>query len=130
MKKTEIVVQLLGTVTMVVLLLTISAVASHGRRPSPMKPLRLDGEVVDVKLDRGRQKQIVHLKVKLKFTNTGEKPVILLLGTYGENKHWWILDTTASRTLSDALDGKPFYIGPTVRRIVSLCLNGRNSGAS
>jgi hypothetical protein len=96
-------------------MITVRAVACGGVGVEPVKPLRLDGEVIEVKVERERQSQIVHLRVKLKFTNTGERPVVLLLGTYGEktNKRWWILDTTVSRTLTEALDGKPFYISRT-----------------
>ena len=73
----------------------------------------MDGEVVSVEVDRDRQSHVYRLKLKLKFSNTGERPVILLLGTYREKSDWWVLNTTASRTLKDASDGKPFYISPT-----------------
>jgi hypothetical protein len=101
--------------TVLCLMLTLSSVTRGGQEPLSIKPLQLDGEVVDLKVEQERQSQIVRLRVKLKFTNTGERPVILLLGTYGEKekKHWWVLNTTASQTLTEALDGKPFYIGPT-----------------
>jgi hypothetical protein len=104
------VIALLLTVTV----LTVSAVARGGwRQDDPVKPLRLDGKVVDVKVERDGQNRIFHLKLKLRFTNTGEEPVILLLGAYGEKKDWWVFDKTLSRTLTDALDGKPFFISPT-----------------
>lgn len=98
---------------MIALAVTVPAVASHGQGSGGMKSLRLDGEAIDVGVDRDRQKRIYHLKLKLRLTNVGERPIILLLGAYGEKKDWWILDTTLSRTLRDALDGKPFYIRPT-----------------
>jgi hypothetical protein len=105
--------QRLVKLTIVALTLTLSVVTFGGQAPVPVQPLRLDGEVVNLKVDRERQRQMVHLKVKLKLSNTSQKPVILLLGTYHEKKEWWVLDTTVSRTLTDALDGKPFYISPT-----------------
>jgi len=109
------VIQCFAKISVLGLMLTVSSVTCGRQEPLSVKPLRLDGEVVDLKIERERQSQIVHLKVKLKFTNNGERPVILLLGTYGEKnkKHWWVLNTTASQTLTQALDGKPFYIGPT-----------------
>lgn len=107
------VMHLLAKLSMAVLMITVPAVPSAGPLGDAVRPLRLDGEVVDLKVERERQSRIVYLKVRLKFTNTGEKPVILLLGTYREKKEWGVLNTTALRTLSDALDGKPFYIGPT-----------------
>jgi hypothetical protein len=82
----------LGKLTLVVLLFIVTAAASSGSGPAPVKTLQLDGEVVSVKIDRDSQSQVLVLKVKLKFTNTGEKPVILLLGAYGESKHWWVLN--------------------------------------
>jgi len=103
-------IQHLGKLTVIVLLLTVPTAASDGWAG---KSLQLDGEVVRVEVVRDRQSQIFRLRVKLKFTNTGEKPVILLLGTYREKTEWWVLDTTVSRTLTDASDGKPFYISPT-----------------
>lgn len=100
----------LRTLTVIVSLLTVPATASD---VSMDEPLQLDGEVVSVEVDRDRQRQIFRLKVKLKFINTSERPVILLLGTYREKRDWWVLNTSASRTLKDASDGKPFYISPT-----------------
>jgi len=99
--------------TIVALTLTLSAGTFRGQAIVPVKPLRLDGEVVNLTVDRERQTQVVYLKLKLKLSNTSDKPVILLLGTYGDKKEWWVLNTMVSRTLTDALDGKPFYIGPT-----------------
>lgn len=78
--------QHLANLTIILLLLTVAAVACDSWRQDPLKPLRLDGEVVNVKMDRDKQSQIFHLQVRLTFANTGDKPVILLLGSYGEKR--------------------------------------------
>ncbi|MDX6576515.1 MAG: hypothetical protein QOE96_2468 [Blastocatellia bacterium] len=70
--------------------------------------LRLQGEVIRTELEKAEQSQIYHLKLRLRFENTGEKPLILVLGTYGEKRDWWVLDVFLSRSLQDALNGKPF----------------------
>jgi hypothetical protein len=101
---------------LVLISLTISApaaVASRGRAEEPEAQLRLDGEVVQAEVDRDRQSRIYHLKVKMRFTSTGERPVILLLGSYGEQKEWWVLDTTLSHSLQDVQEGNPFFRGST-----------------
>lgn len=106
-------VQQLGRLSMITLVFSAPAVTAPLRAAETANHLRLDGEVVQAEVERERQNRIYHLKVKLRFTNTGEKPVILLLGAYGEKRDWWVLDTTVSHSLRDALDGKPFYIRPT-----------------
>jgi hypothetical protein len=70
----------------------------------------LDGEVVKIKVDRDRQSQIFHLKVRLRFTNTVEKPLTLLLRAYGEKKDWWVLTNSLSRSLKDAVNGNSVYV--------------------
>lgn len=105
----------LVNLSIALLMITVPAVASGGPSGDPASPLRLDGEVVHATVERERQSQVALLKVKLKFTNTGERPVILLLGAYGAKgeKKCWVLTTSASETFTEALDGKPFYSGST-----------------
>jgi hypothetical protein len=105
-----------GLFAFALIALTISApgaAASAGWVEEPVGELRLDGEVVKAEVERDSESRIYHVKLKMRFTNTGEKPVILLLGPYGEQKEWWVLDSTLSRSLQDSLEGKPFYLRPT-----------------
>lgn len=69
----------------------------------------LRGEVVEARLERSRQEDNYYLKLRLEFVNTGDKPVIILMGTYGSPKSWWILDRTLSYSADDALTGKVFF---------------------
>ncbi len=73
--------------------------------------LTLRGEVVSSELERVGQENHYHLKLRLEFENTGEKPIILLLGTYGETKRWWILSASFSFSIEDALARKAFFGG-------------------
>jgi hypothetical protein len=106
--------QRVGKLCLVALVLTVPAVAAGTSRQDPARPLQVDGEVVHIDASRYRESDVFDLKVKLRFTNTSEKPVILLLGTYGDKRKlkWWVLDRTLSLTLKDALDGNPFSVRP------------------
>lgn len=61
---------MLAKLSMAVLMITVPAVPSAGPLGDAVRPLRLDGEVVGLKVERERQSRIVYLKVRLKFTNT------------------------------------------------------------
>lgn len=85
------------------------------RRSNRDHPLRLQGQVLKVDLEREGQQQVYHLKLKLEFANTGERPRILLVGTYGEKNEWWVRDIWLSRSREDAVAGKSFSsrsVGP------------------
>ena len=73
--------------------------------------LVLRGEVVKTELYRVGQENYYRVKLKVEFENTGEKPIILLLGTYGKTKPWWILSASFSFSIEDALAGKLFFGG-------------------
>jgi hypothetical protein len=99
-----------GKLCLLAIVLTVPALAVGTSGQEPTRPLQLEGEVVHIEASRYRESDVFHLKVKLRFTNIGKQPVILLLGTYEKKKSgWWILDTNVSCTW----DGQPFYIGPT-----------------
>jgi hypothetical protein len=72
--------------------------------------LGLEGEVVQSALERDGQDRVCHLKVKLRFTNAGDRPVIVLLGTYGEQNEWWVLNAFLYQSLQDSRDGR-FFTG-------------------
>lgn len=67
-------------------------------------PLRLTGEVLEVKLDEEEETSIeFSFKVRLKFTNEGEEPVILL--SEEANKPW-MGGVRLSRSREDAAAGR------------------------
>lgn len=98
----------LGNLSLIAFILCASAATSSSRAMGTNGQLRLQGEVIRTELEKAEQSQIYHLKLRLRFENTGEKPLILVLGTYGEKRDWWVLDVFLSRSLQDALNGKPF----------------------
>lgn len=74
--------------------------------------LTLRGEVLRSELQRQGEENYYHLKLRLEFVNTGQEPIILLMGTYGEPKHWWVLDASLAYSVEEALAGKVFYGHP------------------
>jgi hypothetical protein len=102
----------LGKLSLVALVLGVPTASSTSLAMEPEGHLHLQGEVVRADLERDGTSQVCHLRVKLRFKNEGATPLILLLGTYGEKREWWVLDAGLSRSLQDALDGKPFWGSP------------------
>lgn len=84
---------------------SLVCVQAQQRRSSP---ILLQSQVVSVSFELDGRYEIYHLRLRLEFTNTGTKPTILLLGTYGEKNEWWVRDVWLSRSLQDAVSGKPF----------------------
>ncbi len=96
-----------------VALFLFSAAAPYCWATDNEAKLTLEGEVVQSTLERVGREQIYQLRVKLRFTNNGERSIILLRGTYRGERAWWVLDTPLYSSLQDSREGRFFSVRPT-----------------
>jgi len=84
-------------ILLVVTILAGEALAIHPRPVSLSEsPLRLQGKLINAKKTTAGVTDIFDLELELEFVNSGKKPIILLLGTYGKGE-WWLLNTVLTR---------------------------------
>ncbi len=117
-----------GKLSLIALAVGASAATSTSWAMGTEGQLRLQGEVIRSELAREGPNQICHLKVRLRFSNAGEKPLIVVLGAYGEKRDWWVVDAFLSRSEQDALNGKPFSgrpAGPANSQSLSMWVEAR-----
>jgi len=92
---------------------TAGAAQSGSTKPSAAdaRPLRLTGEVLEVKLEEEKGSVKFSFKVRLKFTNEGGEPVILLSEEANEP---WMGGVRLSRSREDAAGRRGFLYNQSV----------------
>jgi hypothetical protein len=91
--------------TTIVLAAGAPALANESRQSAG---LRLEGKVISVKRTARESSDLFDVDLELEFINSGEKPIILLRGTYDEGK-WWLVMTQLSVDPTD--DKTSLHIG-------------------